>query len=317
MKILMVSGFLGAGKTTFIKELAARLDKAVRFVILENDYGGTNLDSQFLSQKTGADIWELTEGCACCTMKQSFVTTLLTIESSLSPDLLIVEPSGVAKLGDLIGNVKKLNYERFEILSPVVIFSPLNYSEYLRDYKEIYEEQIKNAGQILFSKTQNLSADYLNGIAEKIKDISPDSKILTSDYTNQNQKWWQDLINEKASKNFEIHEHEHNHEHEHENLPMELTLIPEEFNSYGELVRTLYYLLFGNFGKIVRAKGVLKVHGDWARFEAADGRFEISGCENESEEAACVLIGREINEEAAEKFFRAKKQIHHHGHKHD
>ena len=127
----------------------------MRFVILENDYGGTNLDSQFLSQKTGADIWELTEGCACCTMKQSFVTTLLTIESSLSPDLLIVEPSGVAKLGDLIGNVKKLNYERFEILSPVVIFSPLNYSEYLRDYKEIYEEQIKNAGQILFSKTQN------------------------------------------------------------------------------------------------------------------------------------------------------------------
>ena len=152
MKILMVSGFLGAGKTTFIKELTAHLDKTLRFVILENDYGGTNLDSQFLSQKTGADIWELTEGCACCTMKQSFVTTLLTIESSLSPDLLIVEPSGVAKLGDLIGNVKKLNYDRFEILSPIVIFSPLNYSEYLRDYKEIYEEQIKKAGQILFFK---------------------------------------------------------------------------------------------------------------------------------------------------------------------
>ena len=152
----MVSGFLGAGKTTFIKELTARTDKSIRFVILENDYGETNLDSQFLSQKTGAEIWDLTEGCACCTMKQNFVTTLITIESTLSPDLLIVEPSGVAKLGDLIGNIAKLNYDRFEILSPVVIFSPLNYSEYLRDYKEIYEEQIKNAGQILFSKTQNL-----------------------------------------------------------------------------------------------------------------------------------------------------------------
>lgn len=312
----MVSGFLGAGKTTFIKELTARMDKSIRFVILENDYGGTNLDSQFLSQKTGAEIWDLTEGCACCTMKQDFITTLITIESSLSPDLLIVEPSGVAKLGDLIGNVKKLNYERFEILSPVVIFSPLNYSEYLRDYKEIYEEQIKNAGQILFSKTQNLSEDYLNDIAAKIKNISPDSKILIQDYKNQNQEWWQDLIKDKASKDFEIHEHNHDHEHEHENLPEELTLKPEEFNSYGELVRVLYYILFGNFGKIVRAKGVLKVRDEWVRFELADGRFEISGCENQSEEPACVLIGKEINEEAAEKFFHAEKQIHNHHHEH-
>lgn len=305
MKILIVSGFLGAGKTTFIKELTAHLDKSLRFVILENDYGETNLDSQFLSEKTGADIWDLTEGCACCTMKQDFISTLITIESSLSPELLIFEPSGVAKLGDLIGNIKKLNYDRFEILSPAVIFSPLNYFEYLKDkdYKEIYEEQIKNAGQILFSKTKNLSEEYINDIAGKIKNISPDSKILIHGYENQSQEWWQDLITNSSSKDFEIHEHDH--EHDHENLPSELTLIPGEFNSYGELARVLYYLLFGNFGKIVRAKGVLKIHGEWIRFEAADGRFEFSSCENPSRNSACVLIGKDIQEESAEKYFHA------------
>ncbi len=314
MKILIVSGFLGAGKTTFIKELTAHLDKSLRFVILENDYGETNLDSQFLSEKTGADIWDLTEGCACCTMKQDFISTLITIESSLSPELLIFEPSGVAKLGDLIGNIKKLNYDRFEILSPVVIFSPLNYFEYLKDkdYKEIYEEQIKNAGQILFSKTKNLSEEYINDIAGKIKKISPDSKILIHGYENQSQEWWQDLITNSSSKDFEIHEHDH--EHEHENLPSELTLIPGEFNSYGELTRVLYYLLFGNFGKIVRAKGVLKIHGEWIRFEASDGRFEISSCENPSIISACVLIGKDIQEELAEKYFHAKKHYHEHHH---
>jgi len=317
MKILIVSGFLGAGKTTFIKELTAHIDKSVRFAILENDYGETNLDSQFLSQKTGAEIWDLTEGCACCTMKQNFITTLITIESSLTPDLLIVEPSGVAKLGDLIGNIQKLNYDRLEILSPIVIFSPLNYFEYIKDkdYEEIYEEQIKNAGQILFSKTKNLSDDYINDIAEKIKNISPDSKILRQDYKNQSQEWWQNLLASNTSKNFTSHEHHHEHEHEHENLPSELTLKPEEFNSYGELVKVLYYVLFENFGKIVRAKGIVKVHGEWLRFELADGRFEISGCENSAENsAACVLIGKDIQEELAEKFFHAKKQTHHHNH---
>ena len=317
MKILIISGFLGAGKTTFIKELVSHLDKNLRFVILENDYGETNLDSQFLSQKTGADIWDLTEGCACCTMKQNFVTSLITIESSLNPELLIVEPSGVAKLGDLINNVKNLNYERFEILAPVVIFSPLNYFEYAKDkdYKEIYEEQIKNAGQILFSKTQNLSEDYLDEIAAKIKEISPDSKILKHGYENQSQEWRQNLLTAPSEKNFELHEHEHDHENE--NLPTELTLNPEDFNSYGELVRVLYYLLFGNFGKIIRAKGTIKIHGEWLRFEVADKRFEIFGCENPSEKSACVLIGKDIQEEAAEKFFRAKKQIHHHNHNHE
>jgi len=247
-------------------------------------------------------------------MKQSFVTSLVTIESSLNPDLLIVEPSGVAKLGDLIANVKNLNYNRFEILSPIVIFSPLNYFEYIKDkdYKEIYEEQIKNAGQILFSKTQNLTEDYLNEITAKIKEISPDSKILKHGYENQPQEWWQNLSVTASEKNFEFHDH--NHENENENLPTELTLIPEEFNSYGELVRTLYYLLFGNFGKIIRAKGVIKIHGEWLRFEVADQRFEIFGCENPSEKSACVLIGKDIQEEAAEKYFHAKKQIHEHHH---
>lgn len=91
MKILIVSGFLGAGKTTLIKEMANKTKRD--FVVMENEYGDVDIDSNILKDE-GMNIWELTEGCVCCTMKQDFASSILTIANSLDPEYLIVEPTG-------------------------------------------------------------------------------------------------------------------------------------------------------------------------------------------------------------------------------
>ena len=96
MKILIVSGFLGAGKTTFIKEMSRKLDRD--FVVMENEYGETNMDETFLQDNEKLNIWEMTEGCICCTMKADFASSILTIANTLDPEYLIVEPTGVGML---------------------------------------------------------------------------------------------------------------------------------------------------------------------------------------------------------------------------
>lgn len=105
MKVLVVSGFLGAGKTTFIKELVKRTSFA-ELVILENEYGQVGLDGEALREQK-LDVWELAEGCICCSMKGNFAASVLTIANTLAPEFLIVEPSGVGLLSSITANLKK------------------------------------------------------------------------------------------------------------------------------------------------------------------------------------------------------------------
>lgn len=116
MKILIVSGFLGAGKTTFIKEMSRKLDRD--FVVMENEYGETNMDETFLQDNEKLNIWEMTEGCICCTMKADFASSVLTIANTLDPEYLIVEPTGVGMLSNVIQNIRQIEYERITLASP-------------------------------------------------------------------------------------------------------------------------------------------------------------------------------------------------------
>ena len=108
MKILVVSGFLGAGKTTFIRTLAERTKKD--FAVMENEYGAVNVDGDLLEQTNDLNIWELTEGCICCSMQNDFATSILTIANTVDPEYLIVEPTGVGMLSKIIENIQKIEY---------------------------------------------------------------------------------------------------------------------------------------------------------------------------------------------------------------
>lgn len=143
MKILVVSGFLGAGKTTFIRTLAERTQKD--FAVMENEYGAVNVDGDLLEQTKDLNIWELTEGCICCSMQKDFATSILTIANTVDPEYLIVEPTGVGMLSKIIENIQKIEYERITLLEPLTILDGTMYDRCMSEFSEIcvshYTEQ--------------------------------------------------------------------------------------------------------------------------------------------------------------------------------
>ena len=143
MKILIVSGFLGAGKTTFIKALAKHTGKD--FAILENEYGTAGIDADRLRAEEGqspVNIWEMTEGCICCSAKGDFSLSVLSIANTIDPEYLVIEPTGVGMLGNVLENVKKIEYQRISILSPVTIADIYSCRRYLK--RELFSCQNPN-----------------------------------------------------------------------------------------------------------------------------------------------------------------------------
>lgn len=143
MKILVVSGLLGAGKTTFIRTLAERTKKD--FAVMENEYGAVNVDGDLLEQTKDLNIWELTECCICCSMQNDFATSILTIANTVDPEYLIVEPTGVGMLSKIIENIQKIEYERITLLEPLTILDGTMYDRCMSEFSEIcvshYTEQ--------------------------------------------------------------------------------------------------------------------------------------------------------------------------------
>ena len=192
MKILVVSGFLGAGKTTFIRELLRRTK--IQAVVLENEYGEVDLDSRAVRSAGNSDVLEFMEGCVCCTQKESFINTVLTISSSLDPEYLIVEPSGIGKLGSIVENINRISYERIQLLPPVLILAPRSMEAHLAEYPEIFADQLEHAGRIVLTKCGHEDMGLLDRTRELISRYNRQSPVLETPYTLQGMEWWQDVL---------------------------------------------------------------------------------------------------------------------------
>ena len=190
MKILIVSGFLGAGKTTLIKEMANKTKRD--FVVMENEYGDVDIDSNILKDE-GMNIWELTEGCVCCSMKQDFATSILTIANTLDPEYLIVEPTGVAKLGNIIKNIRQIEYERIILLKPITVIDGNAFDSFISSYDNIYINQLVNSSKIIISKTESKDFEENEELIKKIENVLiknnvsvSEIEILKEHYTKKN-----------------------------------------------------------------------------------------------------------------------------------
>lgn len=282
MKVLIVSGFLGAGKTTFIKEMIRRVPRD--FVVMENEYGEVGIDGALLDNEKEINIWELTEGCVCCTMKSDFASSILTIANTLDPEYLIVEPTGVGSLSNVIRNIQQIAYERIALLSPITILDANCYAPYMRDYGEIFEDQLAAAGTIVVSK-----GEFEDGRAlEEIRRKNPAAEILTRHYTAMEPEWWTRLLETDL---------------EGKRLPPEaveeatmesLGLQGVTFVGANHLVDFLERLVRGEFGRICRAKGFVRAADSWLRFDVVDQRYSICGF-GDAEKGKCVFIGEQIN----------------------
>ena len=159
MKILIVSGFLGAGKTTFIRHLTDTLPQ-VDFAIFENEIGETDLDAKVLRDgDRSLNVYEMTENCVCCTGKADFLTNLMTILSALDPEVLIVEPTGAARLSALMGAIEGLQYDALELLPPLTLVDAGTFFREKDDFSELRLDQIRHGSVLVLSKSEQLSPE--------------------------------------------------------------------------------------------------------------------------------------------------------------
>ena len=296
MKILVISGFLGAGKTTFIKEMVKSTGR--EYVIFENEFGDVNIDSEILKnnfetadgKEVELNVWELTSGCACCSTKADFMSSLLAIDNTLNPDFLIVEPSGIAVLSNILNNVNNVGYERIKVLPPVTVIDAGTYFKYKNKYEEVFMDQVKMAAHIQLSKVENMSSEELNIIFEDIRKINENADIHINDYHNQDMDYWDSLFSGELLKtgNSDLIDVK--------NKMQNVTYK----NSYADNPAVLAYfldkLVLGYYGDINRAKGVFRNSDYNMHFDVVDTGYNIYFSEEEAENNV-VFIGSVIDKE--------------------
>jgi len=283
MKVLIVSGFLGAGKTTFIKELVKRTKKDV--AVLENEVAGSNIDAQTL-RSASLNVWELTEGCICCNMQADFATSVLAIANSLDPEYLIVEPTGVAMLSQVINNIQKIAYERVVLIEPICIIDALAYRDEKNRYQEFIDDQIKYAGHIILSKSEGLNDKELQDLKKEI-----DSEVtIVTNYHQEDDAFFFKLLQEDFNEDVVVNEVKNN---DFEEMHLNGAVLNE-----GYLVLFLQQLIAGKYGNVVRAKGQIKA-SQYLRFDVVGDRYAITGGIDENNE--CVFIGHNLDRDGIRK----------------
>ena len=289
MKILVVSGFLGAGKTTFIQELVRRTGRD--FAIYENEYGQADIDARRLRQDSDLKVWESTENCICCSGKQDFATSVLTISNTIDPEYLIVEPTGVAKLQSILDNVNQVAWERISLLAPVTVVDAVSWQSQRADFPEIFDNQLSAASSVVVSKLAPGSEDSAEPIRQLTAEMNPQAEVIAeSSYADIPDEWWNSLLT--RSLDGSVMTNGTGEKDEGPDLET-MALTHAELPSPTHLIWLLDAASAGVFGKLARAKGTLPCGNQWVKFDLVERAWAITGDEPQ-EESRCVFIGRDL-----------------------
>ena len=226
-KIDIVSGFLGAGKTTLIKKLLAEAFQGEKLVLIENEFGEISIDGGFLKE-SGVQISEMSSGCICCSLVGDFNKALKDVHQQFAPDRILIEPSGVGKLSDVIVAVENTvkDVPDMKLNSFVTVADATKVKVYMKNFGEFYNNQIESAGTIILSRTQRLSQEKLEAAVALLREKNPNAAILTTPWDQLDGMTILSAI-EKVSLADELlahmraeheadeaeHEHEHHHHH--------------------------------------------------------------------------------------------------------
>ena len=224
-KIDIVSGFLGAGKTTLIKKLLAEAFQGEKLVLIENEFGEISIDGGFLKD-SGVQISEMSSGCICCSLVGDFNKALKEVHEQFHPDRILIEPSGVGKLSDVIVAVENTvkDVPDMKLNSFVTVADASKVKVYMKNFGEFYNNQIESAGTIILSRTQKLSQEKLEAAVALLREKNPDAAILTTPWDVLDGKTilsavekvsLADELLEKMRAEHEADAAEHEHEHHH------------------------------------------------------------------------------------------------------
>ncbi len=335
-KIDIFSGFLGAGKTTLIKKLLQEAFSGEQVVLIENEFGEIGIDGGFLKE-AGIEIREMNSGCICCSLVGDFGTALREVIDTYHPDRILIEPSGVGKLSDVIKAVEQVTGEPdVELNSTVTVVDASKCKMYMRNFGEFFNNQIQCAGTIVLSRTDKVGEEKAAQAVELLRQVNGTSPVVTTPIAMLEGKKLLEIIEgvkplTQAMMEEEgcpvcggHHEHEHHHhdhdddcgchDHEHHHHHHHAD---EVFTSWGretvksytkEEIETILRTLSESqdYGMVLRAKGMVAgKDGQWIYFDMVPGEADIRNGAADYTGRLCV-IGSKLHEEELEKLFGLK-----------
>ena len=379
-KIDILSGFLGAGKTTLIKKLIAEAYQGEKLVLIENEFGEIGIDGGFMKD-AGVEVTEMNSGCICCSLVGDFGTALKKVIVDYAPDRVIIEPSGVGKLSDVMKAVEDAKQDADVVInSATTVVDVAKCKMYMKNFGEFFNNQVESAGTIVLSRTQNVPEKKVNDTVAMLREHNKDAAIITTPWDDIDGKVILDAMEhantldklikeavEIARKHEEEHHHHHHdhdedghecchhhhdhdddddddhghecchhhhdhdddddddeHEHHHHHHDGEFFCVhhhhhhdhdaDEVFTSWGhetahkyshdELESILTTLDSGEYGAVLRAKGIVDGGDTWYEFDMVPGEHEIRTCGPDVTGKVCV-IGSQLKEHEVEELFHA------------
>ena len=327
-KIDIVSGFLGAGKTTLIKKMVKEAYQGEKLVLIENEFGEISIDGGFLKD-SGVQISEMSSGCICCSLVGDFNKALRQVHEQFAPDRILIEPSGVGKLSDVIVAVENTVRDEpdMKLNSFVTVADATKVKVYMKNFGEFYNNQIESAGTIILSRTQKLSQEKLEAAVALLREKNPTAAILTTPWDQLDGKTLLSAV-EKVSladellarmqAEHEAEEAEHHHHHDGECDDPECSChhhhhhADEVFTSWGaetvhsyteeDIRRILTALDTGDYGAILRAKGIVPSGGKWLHFDYVPEEQDVRYGSADYTGRLCV-IGAQLKEDKLKELF--------------
>jgi G3E family GTPase len=325
VKVDIISGFLGAGKTTLIKKLLAEGLGNEKLVIIENEFGEVGIDGNLL-KSSGIEVREINSGCICCTLVGDFGKAIEEAAAKYKPDRIIIEPSGVGKLSDVIKACGAPGLKEILAINMVIaVADALKYQIYISNFGEFFENQIRHAKTVVLSRTQKAGNKKLEAVADSIRKLNDRANIITTPWEDisgglivsvAEQDVTASLENELRGNGKLVLEHVHGKDcgcgcrsgHSHSHSADEVFDVwgaetPKQFDE-SELKRILG--LLGNekpYGMILRGKGVLQLDGDrWLQFDYTPGELELRETSADYTGRLCI-IGRGLRKDELGRLF--------------
>lgn len=340
IKVDIFSGFLGAGKTTLIKKLIEEAYKGEKVVLIENEFGEIGIDSGFLKD-SGVQINEMNSGCICCSLVGDFGKALRQVVAEFAPERILIEPSGVGKLSDIIEAVENLHLENVKLNGFTTVVDAGKAKIYMKNFGEFFNNQVEHASSIILSHTARLSEEKLQQAVALLREHNPQAVIITTDWDKLSgqqilaamerrdtiEAALEYLAHEHSEHDHCDHDHDHDHEHcdhDHEHCHHDHDHdhhhdhhhhhADEIFDSIGEETARKYsseeienaLQALGDqqkYGLVLRAKGIVEgTDGQWIHFDYVPGEADVRKGSAEVTGRLCV-IGSGLDQQAIAQLF--------------
>ena len=338
-KVDIISGFLGAGKTTFIKKLLSDVWAGEQVVLIENEFGEIGIDGGFLKD-AGIEITEMNSGCICCTLVGDFSKALVKVLDEYHPDRVIIEPSGVGKLSDVARAIEAVEKDAdIEIDGRITVVDGKKAKMYMKNFGEFFKDQVEHASTIVVSRTQMMTDEKVEECVHTLREENAEATIISTPWDELGKEAISHALTKGAEieslfEDHEDHDHDHDHcdhdhhDHDHHDHDHDCCCghdhdhhhhhhADDVFTSWGKETVHKYteeeldYLLKAlsettSYGTILRSKGIIQMtDGSWKQFDLVPEEYEVREGQPDYTGRICV-IGTDLKEDDLLKLFHVQ-----------